>query len=336
MSSRHDWNLPESSITPESIFHERRRLLRTLGYGGLALAASPLLLQAGCDDGTDEDEKDSKGAKATIAGALGEKYSELFPAKRNDSYDFAPSPSTPELIAGKYNNFYEFTMKKDVWRYTEGYRVDPWKVRVKGLVKKEFEFGLEDLFRWFPLEERLYRFRCVEAWAMQVPWTGFPLRKLIEKCEPLGSAKHVRVVSVLDPEHLPGQKNDAQWPWPYYEGYRIDEVTHELAMVVLGIYGHSLPTQHGAPWRLVLPWKYGYKSPKSLVEIEFTEKRPGTFWNDAVPSEYGFYSNVNPKKPHPRWSQATERDLGTEKRRDTLPYNGYAEQVAKLYTGKEY
>ncbi len=337
MTTRSDWDLPESAATPERAFQDRRMLLRTLGFGGVALAASPFLLRAAFSRGDEDDEKKSGETKEkALNGELHQKYGALFPAKRNEKYDFAPRPLTPESITSKYNNFYEFSMEKDVWRYVEGYPVDPWKVRVKGLVEKEFEFGLEELFRWFPLEERLYRFRCVEAWAMQVPWSGFPLRKLIEKCKPLGSAKHVRVVSVLDEERLPGQKKDKHWPWPYFEGYRLDEVTHELAFVALGIYGHTLPMQNGAPWRLVMPWKYGYKSPKSLVEIEFTEERPPTFWNAAYPREYGFYSNVNPKRPHPRWSQATERDIGSLERRDTLPYNGYGEEVAGLYTGKEY
>lgn len=321
----------EGGLTSESAYFGRREVLRALGFGGLAVAASPLLLGRGATGLL------AQPAPETFPPAVGSKYDDLFPAKRNKTYDFAPLPETPEKITGSYNNFYEFTTDKArVWRMAKDFVASPWTVQVKGAVEKEFSFDLDDLFRWFPLEERRYRFRCVEAWAMQVPWTGFPLRQLIDRCKPLGKAKYVRVVSILDPERLPGQKKDTHWPWPYYEAYRLDEAKHELAFVALGIYGHALPMQFGAPWRIVMPWKYGFKSPKSIVAIEFTETRPGTFWNDAVPKEYGFFSNVNPLKPHPRWSQATERDIGTRERRPTLPFNGYADQVAKLYTGDEF
>ena len=324
-------DLPDASLTSESTYRNRREVLRALGYGGLTLAAAPFLLQSVGG------RLAAQSAPETFSGAVGKKYDDLFPAKKNAAYDFAPWPLTPERTAGTFNNFYEFTTDKArVWRMAKDFVAHPWTTRVKGAVEKEFTFDLDDLFRWFPLEERRYRFRCVEAWAMQVPWTGFPMRKLIEKCKPLGKAKYVRVVTLLDKERFPGQKKDTHWPWPYYEGFRMDEATHELAFVALGIYGHPLPMQHGAPWRVVMPWKYGFKSPKSIVEIEFTEERPKTFWNDAVPKEYGFFANVEPEKPHPRWSQATERDIGTSERRPTLLYNGYAEQVGKLYTGKEF
>ncbi len=333
MSSRNDWNLPESLATPQEVFQTRRTVLRALGFGGMTLAASPLLFSSALSG----DEDESTGSSRRFSGTVGKKFDDLFPAKRNSKYDFAPLPQTPESIASTYNNFYEFTTDKSkVWKLAQGFSCDPWKVQVKGLVEKEFEFGLEELFRWFPLEERLYRFRCVEAWAMQVPWTGFALKSLVERCKPLGSAKYLRVVSLLDKERLPGQKNDTHWPWPYYEAFRLDEATHDLAFVAVGSYGHPMPMQHGAPWRIVMPWKYGFKSAKSLVQIEFTEKRPATFWNDSAPKEYGFYANVNPKKPHPRWSQATERDIGTKARRETLLYNGYAEEVGSLYSGEEF
>ncbi len=243
---------------------------------------------------------------------------------------------TPESVAGAYNNFYEFTtVKEKVWQLARGYPVEPWKVKVHGLVKKPRTLDLDDVMGRFPLEERLYRFRCVERWAMQVPWTGYPLRSLIDILEPLPSAKFVRFVTVNDAEGMPGIRKQRWYPWPYFEALRLDEARHHLAFVVVGSYGHALPMQHGAPWRLAIPWKYGYKSPKSLVEIEFTEKKPGTFWNRLQPTEYGFYSNVDPSKPHPRWSQRMERDIGTGVTRETLVYNGYADQVGSLYTGKE-
>ncbi len=239
-------------------------------------------------------------------------------------------------MASKYNNFYEFTTTKEkVWELAYGYKVDPWTVNVKGLVAKPKKLSLEDLFTKFPLEERLYRFRCVERWAMQVPWTGFPLAKLIEACEPLGSAKYVRFVTMNDPKGLPGMKSQAWYPWPYFEGLRLDEARNEMAMVAVGIYGHALPMQHGAPWRVVVPWKYGYKNPKSIVEIEFTDQQPPTFWNDLYSNEYGFIRTSTPGKPHPRWSQRFEQDIGTGEQRETLLYNGYGAQVAAMYKGDE-
>ena len=324
----------ENDVTPEATFQNRRQVLKALGFGGIAsLAAAPLAWGGGLL----ADDAAAKSTGPTFPGAVGDGFNDLFPPKRNTKYSLGSRPLTPEPIASTYNNFYEFTTNQArVWRLAKDFDANPWTVRVTGKVKKEFKFGLEELFRWFPLEERLYRFRCVEAWAMQVPWSGFPLKKLIEKCEPLGSAKYMRVVSPLDEARFPGQKKDKHYPWPYYEAFRIDEATHDLAFVALGIYGHTMPMQHGAPWRVVMPWKYGFKSPKTLVEIHFSETKPGTFWNDFAPKEYGFFSNVNPAKPHPRWSQATERDIGTQERRDTLIYNGYADEVASMYTGEEF
>ena len=223
----------------------------------------------------------------------------------------------------------------EVWKLAKDYKVDAWKVKVHGLVHKPRTLDLEDIFTLCPLEERIYRFRCVERWAMQVPWVGYPLKDLITHLKPLSSAKYVKFTSILDPDRMPGQRKSTWYPWPYFEALRLDEATHDLSFVAVGSYGHALPMQHGAPWRLLTPWKYGYKSPKSIVEIEFTAEQPTTFWNDTEPDEYGFYSNVEPHKPHPRWSQRWESDLGTGERRSTLLYNGYAEQVGSLYDGKE-
>ena len=329
------WEIPERLATPESVFLDRRRLLAALGFGTVALAL-PFEACAGTPD------PGSPAARAAAATpeklhwpAVGDRYAALFPAKRNPAYDLGGRPLTAEDVAAQHNNFYEFTTDKDrVWKLAQGYPVVPWKIEVGGLVKKPRTLDLDDLFKGFPLEERLYRFRCVERWAMQVPWTGFPLHALIESLAPLGEARYVRFVSVLDKQGLPGQATQPWYPWPYYEGLRLDEARHPLAFVALGSYGHPLPMQHGAPWRLALPWKYGYKGPKSIVRIEFTKEQPPTFWNDLARNEYGFFSNINPKKPHPRWSQAEETDIGTQETRPTELYNGYS-QVAGLYDGTE-
>ncbi len=319
------WKLSESSVTPEATYLNRRQVLRGMGLGVLS-AAAPL----GAFGQTAASDKEAR-----VRPALG-RYGDKFPAARNNAFGLGERTLTPESVSSQFNNFYEFTTAKDkVWELAQGYSVDPWTVAVKGQVKKPRTLDLDDVFGRFPLEERLYRFRCVERWAMQVPWTGYPLKQLIEYLDPLPSAKWVRFVSVLDKKGLPGQKSQKWYPWPYYEALRLDEAMNELAFVVVGSYGHALPMQHGAPLRIACPWKYGYKSPKSIVEIEFTKKQPGTFWNDSQESEYGFFSNVEPHKPHPRWSQKWEKDIGTEETRDSLLYNGYGDLVGSMYTGKE-
>lgn len=320
------------SVTPEDRYLDRRTILRGMGLGVAGLSALGISGWARGVTGSLGSQVDNSEAFRPAIGDLGKA---LFPAKRSDKYTIDPRTLTPEKIASVYNNFYEFTTNKaGVWRLAQNFKVDPWKIEIGGDVEKSITLDFDDLLKLAPLEERLYRFRCVETWAMQVPWIGYPLSKLIDRCKPLGKAKYIRFVTILDEDRMPGQK-DKQWPWPYFEALRLDEARHDLAMVCVGIFGHGLPMQHGAPWRVVVPWKYGYKSPKSIVKIEFTEKRPATFWNQALPSEYGFFSNVDPSKPHPRWSQAMERDIGTGRRRATLLYNGYAEQVASMYTGKE-
>lgn len=237
---------------------------------------------------------------------------------------------TDERVAARYNNFYEFTGDKDVWRYVDAFRTDPWSVEVSGLVAKPRIWTLEELLR-MPHEERVYRHRCVEAWAMVVPWTGFPLNRLLLASEPKHSARYVRFTSVHDPSKQPAVAARPWEAWPYTEGLRLDEAMHDLTLLVTGIYGHALPKQHGAPVRVVVPWKYGYKSPKSVVKIELVAEQPHTFWNDRAPAEYPFESNVDPYTPHPRWSQLTERLIGTRDVRRTLPYNGYETLVRNLY-----
>jgi sulfoxide reductase catalytic subunit YedY len=250
-------------------------------------------------------------------------------ASRNSRYSLDRALSD-EIIAASYNNFYEFTSGKDVWRRTGAFRTDPWSVEVTGLVSRPRVWSIEELLRQ-PLEERLYRHRCVEAWAMAVPWIGFPLARLLRAAEPKHSARYVRFVSFADRTQQPAVAARPWDRWPYYEGLRLDEAMHDLTLVVVGMYGHILPKQHGAPVRIVVPWKYGYKSPKSVVRIELVERQPATFWNDLAPTEYSFESNVDPAVPHPRWSQLTERMIGTVDVRRTIPFNGYSELVRNMY-----
>ncbi len=319
----------DCDATPEGVYADRREILKALGLGTLSLATA-----SACSVAAESAAPD----RARISEpAVGAKFADLFPADRSGGYGLGDDRAlTPEPIAAAYNNFYEFTTDKErVWELAQGYAVDPWKVRVSGLVKKKQALSLQDVFRRLPLEERLYRFRCVERWSMQVPWTGFPLRRLIDELQPLGSARYVRFVS-LDDRKMPGVKAAPWYPWPYFEGLRLDEAGHDLAFVAVGIYGHALPMQHGAPWRIIAPWKYGYKSPKSIAAIEFTEHEPETFWHKTIPDEYGFFSNVDPGRPHPRWSQAQETDIGTGAKRATLLYNGYADEVGSLYRGGEF
>jgi len=318
------WEIPESRATSEAAFLNRRQLVKTLGLGAIGTS----LGCAGAFPGS--------APSALTRPALGRAYRGRFPAPRNEAFSIGTRVLTAEETAAGFCNFYEFTVNKGrVWELAQGFPVNPWSVEVTGLVKKPRTLDLDDLFSILPLEERLYRFRCVERWGMQVPWTGYPLRDLLAKLEPLSTARYVRFVSALDKPRMRGQEAITHYPWPYFEGLRLDEAMNPLAFVALGIYGHGLPMQHGAPLRIVCPWKYGYKSPKTIVRIEVTAEMPGTFWNTLQPSEYGFYSNVNPRKPHPRWSQAIEEDIETLEKRPTELYNGYQEEVASLYDGSE-
>jgi sulfoxide reductase catalytic subunit YedY len=234
-----------------------------------------------------------------------------------------------------YNNFYEFTTDKEgVAVLAKDFKTSPWQVEVYGLVNKPTTFGLEDLLNDFVTEERIYRLRCVEGWSMVIPWNGFPLAQLLQQVEPTSEAKYVRFETLMDREQMPGLKSPF-YPWPYNEGLRLDEAMHNLTILATGLYGKELPPQDGAPVRLVVPWKYGFKSIKSIVKIELVAEQPATLWSTVAPNEYGFYSNVNPEVPHPRWSQATERRIGEMSRRDTLMFNGYAEEVAGLYEGMD-
>ncbi len=316
------WELPERLVTPESTYVDRRRFLQALGL------ASGALLVGSCADAQETRHKSS--GPFTLDEFPNAPGVDLYPAGANAAYQ-VDRPWTDERTASRYNNFYEFTTSKDVYRHVRDYNPYPWTLEVTGLCDKPQRWDLDALIRKFGLEERVYRFRCVEAWSMVVPWTGFALHKLLQACEPRNEARFVRFVSLLRPDEMPGQKQYDWYTWPYYEALRMDEAMNELVFFTVGIYGHPLPKQHGAPWRLTVPWKYGYKGAKSIVQIELTDRQPKTFWNDSQPREYGFYSNVNPDRAHPRWSQASERVLDTGERIPTLAYNGYFDQVASLY-----
>ena len=255
---------------------------------------------------------------------------DLYPATRNLQFKL-DRPMTTEIYAASYNNFYEFsTFKSGVYKNSAALKTHPWTMAIDGLVERPLILDIAALMKSMPIEERLYRFRCVEAWAMAVPWTGFALRHLITLARPLSSAKYVRFETFFDPKIAPNQ-SPSYGPWPYNEGLTMAEALNELTLIATGIYGHPLPKQHGAPLRLVVPWKYGFKSIKSIVKIEFVAKQPKTFWHSNRPYEYGFSANVDPSVAHPRWSQATEKMIDTGERYATLPYNGYGEWVAELY-----
>jgi sulfoxide reductase catalytic subunit YedY len=306
---RRDRILP-SEITSREVFLNRRELLVGAVAAGLvpqALAESP----------------------QPVAAKLN--YT------RNPKYSVDLKPNSYEDITS-YNNYYEFgTDKSDPKDNAQQFRTEPWSVTVDGEAEVKGKFTLEDILKPHALEERIYRFRCVEAWSMVVPWMGFPLADLLKRFKPTSKARYVEFQTLLDPKQMPGQRYRIL-NWPYTEGLRIDEAMHPLALMVVGVHGQKLPNQNGAPLRLIVPWKYGFKSCKSIVHIRFSERQPHTAWNDSQPNEYGFYANVNPKVDHPRWSQAKERPIGNgffAKRIDTLPFNGYADQVASLYKGMD-
>lgn len=311
---RKDWELKEHQVTPESVFHGRRSLLKSMGMGGLIAASVPLL--AACDDAPPPVVEDdpSKG---------------LYPVPRNPKF-VLDRELTAEKTATTYNNFYEFGSHKNIWRAAQALPLRPWTVTIDGMVEKPITVAIDDLLKKMPLEERLYRFRCVEAWSMAVPWSGFPLKALVDFARPLGTARYLVMETFNNPTVAGGQK--AGWyPWPYREGLTMAEATNDLAFIATGIYGKPMPKQHGAPLRLAVPWKYGFKSIKSIVRFGFTDTRPVTFWEKVASREYGFWANVNPEVAHPRWSQATERVLGKGTRVPTLLFNGYGEYVADIY-----
>jgi sulfoxide reductase catalytic subunit YedY len=317
------------AATPEAMYLDRRRFLETLALGAAGVLASATgVLGAPARPGA---PRRPFSLGASTAPSL---RASSYPAPRNARF-VLDRAITEEKVAARHNNFYEFTEEKErVWEIARTFVARPWTVEVKGLCNKPQVFDIDRLERTMPLEERLYRHRCVETWAMAVPWTGFPLRVLLNAVDPKPEATHVRFVSFLRPDQAPNQKRATWYPWPYYEGLTMAEARNELTLLATGIYGHPLPQQHGAPIRLVTPWKYGYKSAKSIVLIELVSKQPPTFWNDVAPAEYGFTSNVNPAIPHPRWSQANEKMIGTGEKRKTVLHNGYGDYVASLYGTK--
>ncbi len=311
--------IPSSEITPESVYVNRRRFMK-----GLGLAAGTLALGA-C-------AARPEPPPPTVAPAAGETTATPAAAGQTDEQG---NPLTTYEDVTTYNNFYEFGMgKRDPARNAQSFVTEPWTLEVGGLVQKPRTYGVDELLRRFPAEERIYRMRCVETWSMVIPWLGFPLGELLAEVEPTSDAKYVRFETLLDPERMPDQRG-GWYDWPYIEGLRLDEAMHDLTLLSVGLYGKMLLPQSGAPIRLVVPWKYGFKSIKSIVRIDLVAEPPRSFWMAAAAHEYGFYANVNPNVPHPRWSQAMEQFIGETERKPTLLFNGYGEQVASLYEGMD-
>ncbi len=317
---------PNPEITPEAVYLRRREFMRRaalIGATAAGVGGGLLTLTGGARRRRDKEERRAASRPKALPPAEPSARSRFSTDEARTSYDDVTS----------YNNFYEFGFDKGDPAENAGTLITrPWTVRVEGEIKRPGTLDIEWLLKAFPLEERVYRMRCVEAWSMVIPWLGFPLAALLTHLEPTSRAKYVAFTTLHDPEQMPGQRRDVL-AWPYVEGLRLDEAMHPLTMLAVGLYGKTLPNQNGAPLRLVVPWKYGFKGIKSIVKIALTEEQPDTTWNLAAPREYGFYANVNPFVHHPRWSQASERRIGELARRATLPFNGYAEEVASLYQG---
>ena len=316
MLIRRPSDIPSSEITPESVYLARREFIARAGGLGAAFAGATLL-GIGCGGGDARAERTANGAVEQRTDAQASDDDKL------NSYEDITS----------YNNYYEFgTDKTDPKENAQQLRTRPWTVAVDGLVKKPGTFAFDDLVKPYKVQDRVYRLRCVEAWSMVIPWQGIPLRDMIATFEPLPSAKFVTFTTLLDPQQMPGQRRRIL-DWPYVDGLRMDEAMHPLTLIATGLYGKPLPNQNGAPLRLIVPWKYGFKGVKSIVKVSFVADQPKTTWNEAAPDEYGFYANVNPEVDHPRWTQSRERRIGEFCRRETLMFNGYADQVASLYRG---
>lgn len=325
------WEIPEREATPEYVFFNRRRFLT----GTAAIGATAALI--GCDEdktaqaqSSAQSAADSTAPAATqTAQADADPSAGLYPFKQNPTYTLDRGVTTPDWSTN-YNNYYEFGTSKRVAAEAAALPLRPWVLTIDGMVDKPMQIGIDDLMKQMPLEERLYRHRCVETWSMAVPWSGFALKELVKLAAPQAGAKYLRLETFMNPEVAPEQKTP-WYPWPYVEGVTLEEATNDMAFLVTGMYGKPAPKQNGAPLRIALPWKYGFKSAKAIVKITFTDQRPMNFWQALQASEYGFWANVNPEVPHPRWSQANERVLGTDEPRPTLLYNGYGEFVASLY-----
>ena len=313
-------SIPAREITPEHLYLNRRNFMRAGAAAASVIVTGAIYRQL-----------NRTGSTPLMTDAI-ENYARVPPDAVARGFDLSEA-QTPVENAINYNNYYEFTTDKQmVAEKAMNFVARPWQISVEGLVHRPAVFDVDELLKLFPLEERIYRMRCVEAWSMVVPWIGFPLASLLERVEPMANAKFVAFETLVDPERLPNQRS-AVLDWPYVEGLRLDEARHPLTILSVGLYGRLLPGQNGAPRRVIVPWKYGFKGIKSIVKIRLVAEQPPTTWNSSAPGEYGFYANVNPAVPHPRWSQATEQRLGESGRRATLPFNGYAEQVAQLYRG---
>ncbi|HEU6449412.1 MAG TPA: protein-methionine-sulfoxide reductase catalytic subunit MsrP [Verrucomicrobiae bacterium] len=318
---------PPDEITSPQVYFNRRNFIRA-GILAASAVATGVAYRELNPIGTSTKKKIETAAISGI-------QTNSIAATNNDSGFFVNEEQTSYEKITHYNNFYEFsTDKEEVAEAAANFKTDGWKVSVEGLVQKTKVFDLDDILKIAPPEERVYRMRCVEGWSMVIPWVGFSLSKLLDAVQPLSSAKYVAFETLLDPMRMPGQKS-AVLDWPYVEGLRMDEAMHPLTILASGIYGHALPPQDGAPIRLVVPWKYGFKGIKSIVRIKLIPAQPRTTWSDYAPNEYGFYANVNPHVDHPRWSQATEQRIGEFGRRPTLMFNGYEEQVGHLYAGMD-
>ena len=322
---RRTWEISETAVTPERVFAQRRKFLKGAAAGS-ALALGGCLLAA-CGDAA------PPAGAATPEPWADDPSAHLYPVSRNAAFQVERA-ITDEALATTYNNFYEFGSSKTIWPAAAEMELRPWTISIGGAVEEPQQIAIDDLLGRMPLEERIYRLRCVEAWSIVVPWSGFQLSHLLDLARPLERARYVRFITAEQPQAMRGLR--ASWyPWPYQEGLTMEEAAHELAFMATGIYGKPLPPQNGAPLRLVVPWKYGFKSIKSVVAIDFVEERPSTFWEAIAANEYGFWANVNPQVPHPRWSQASEQVLGTREEVPTQLYNGYAEEVAGLYAGMD-
>jgi len=301
--------IPSSEITPKQVYLSRRDFIKAAGV----IAGSVALVACAVQPGKSTPSGTNISTQVPSAGDI---------------------PNTLDEITN-YNNYYEFTTdKQGVATLAKDFKTSPWDVEISGMVNKPAKFSVNDLVKKYPPEERIYRLRCVEAWSMVIPWLGFPLSKLLADVEPTSDAKYVRFETIYKPDEMPGQKQST-YPWPYQEGLRLDEAMNDLTLLATGLYGGELPAQSGGGIRLVVPWKYGFKSIKAIVKIELTDQQPVTMWSTIAPNEYGFYANVNPQVDHPRWSQASERRIGEFSRRDTLMFNGYADQVSYLYDGMD-
>jgi len=326
--NRRGWEIPEREVTPEGVYLNRREVLRGLGLvaagvGGIyAVSPAAASMQRGATPYPEAVRYPSGPA------------ADLYPAPGNPKLPAAAAgrPVTPPELAHAYNNFYEFfTPKQEVWKHVAGFVTEPWTVEISGRVGKPGKYDLEKLMRQMPMEERVTRHRCVERWAAVIPWSGFPMRALVDFVEPKKDARYVALTTAYRPDQMPGVKAQGWYPWPYFEGLTIDEARNDLAFLATGSYGKPQPKQNGAPIRLVTPWKFGFKQIKSIVKIEFKKEQPGTFWSKLSKDEYGFWANINPEIPHPRWSQAQEWLISTGDVYPTQLYNGYGEWVSEMY-----